>query len=301
MEENTDSVGKEEQTINQMQTKTAEPVAESVQETTQASSVEYAGFWIRFAAALIDGIVLIIPSIIIQFIFGKNFGNLLQLILIWAYAIYMLNTRQATLGKMAVGLKVTAVNGDKSSIGKLALREILGKILNVFTLYIGFFMIAFTKKKQGLHDIIADTVVIYDPERKPKKWLVVLSIFVVLILPMMLAIILVSLKSARNKASDEASQQYSKAIIPSALIYADEHGNSFIGYMIPSTVKFPPCSKNPIINISPDGQNIAVIAQSCADSDVYYCVDGNISDTDYSSKIVNKDSAFALSGKSSCK
>lgn len=80
----------------------------------------------------------------------------------------MLNTRQATLGKMALGLKVTAVDGGKPTIGRLALREILGRFVNAITLFIGYIIIAFTEKKQGLHDMMVDTVVIYDPARKKR-------------------------------------------------------------------------------------------------------------------------------------
>lgn len=157
----------------------AEAVSEEVVVTeavmpTQA--VEYAGFWARVAANLVDGLVLIIPAIILQIIFGKGaLGTLIGYILVWSYAIYMLNDRQATLGKMAVGLKVTTVDGGKPTLGKLALREIVGKFLDVITIGIGYLMVAFTEKKQGLHDKLADTVVIYDSARRRRKWLIAIA------------------------------------------------------------------------------------------------------------------------------
>ncbi|EKE25781.1 MAG: rdd [uncultured bacterium] len=152
----------------------------------QATAVEYAGFWVRFAAALVDGLILIIPVAIANVIFAKTLGGQFAgTISMWAYAIYMLNTRQATFGKMALGIKVISVDGKNATVGKLALREIVGKILNFLTLYIGFIMVAFTAKKQGLHDMIAGTVVVYDPARKRRAWLVVVGIVFALIIPIM--------------------------------------------------------------------------------------------------------------------
>lgn len=191
----------------------SESIAPQREDATVAA-VEYAGFWVRFAANLVDGLVLIIPSIIVNVIFGKNLGVFMQYVLTWTYAIYMLNTRQATLGKMALGIKVTTTNNDKLTVGKLALREIVGKILNLFTLGIGYLMIVFTEKKQGLHDKLADTVVVYDPTRKRRGWLVVLGIVFALVIPIMgilAGVILVSTNAARQKALDNANEARQKA------------------------------------------------------------------------------------------
>lgn len=215
-EEKNESPFSEQQAVCSDAVEQLQQIVQSADAIPQAPSapvemqVEYAGFWVRFAALFVDGIVLAIPMTIANVVFGKQVGGFAGSILMWIYAIYMLNTRQATLGKMALGLKVISTNDEELSIGRLALREIVGKILNIFTLYIGFVMIAFTSKKQGLHDMIANTAVIYDPTGKRRPWLVLTGIIVAVGLPIMgilAGIILVSTNSARQKATDAKVKQ----------------------------------------------------------------------------------------------
>jgi uncharacterized RDD family membrane protein YckC len=66
---------------------------------------------------------------------------------------------QATLGKRAVGIIVTDLDGNKISVGR-AFGRFFGKIVSAIILYIGFIMAGFTERKQGLHDIMASTLVI---------------------------------------------------------------------------------------------------------------------------------------------
>ena len=66
---------------------------------------------------------------------------------------------QATPGKKLLNLKVTDLDGERIGFGKALIRN-WSKALSVLILLIGFLMVAFTKKKQGLHDIIAGTLVI---------------------------------------------------------------------------------------------------------------------------------------------
>ena len=70
---------------------------------------------------------------------------------------------QATVGKRAVGIIVTDLDGRRIGFVK-ALGRTLGKILSGLIIYIGYIMIAFTDRKQGLHDILAGTLVIKDPK-----------------------------------------------------------------------------------------------------------------------------------------
>ena len=69
------------------------------------------------------------------------------------------SSKKATLGKMALGLIVTDVNGVRLSFGRASGRY-FGKILSGLILNIGFIMAAFTEKKQALHDILAGTLVL---------------------------------------------------------------------------------------------------------------------------------------------
>ncbi len=151
--------------------------------------VTYAGFWKRVAAYLIDGLILglvnflvLVPFLavigvgagvgssmdnpeaaagLIGLIFGGLFFALLVLmILAWLYfALMESSSRQATLGKMALGIIVTDLNAGKISFGK-ATGRYFGKIISGMILYIGFIMAAFTEKKQALHDMMAGTLVV---------------------------------------------------------------------------------------------------------------------------------------------
>jgi uncharacterized RDD family membrane protein YckC len=150
----------------------------------------YAGFWKRLAALLIDGLVFIPVGILLSLLLvnrtwsllGNNaadfqnqayidyvfsslsrqtlFCNLFSAVISWFYfSIMESSSKQATLGKLAVGIKVTDLCGDRLSFAR-ATGRYFAKIINSFTLCIGYLMAAFTQRKQGLHDMIAGTLVI---------------------------------------------------------------------------------------------------------------------------------------------
>jgi uncharacterized RDD family membrane protein YckC len=128
--------------------------------------MEYAGFWRRVAAALIDGILVGVVSGIVTAIAGgisDNAGVIAQLLLVVAaYAYYAgmeSSAYQATVGKIALGIQVTDLNGNRISFLR-ALGRNLAEILSALILLIGYIMVAFTEKKQGLHDMIAGTLVV---------------------------------------------------------------------------------------------------------------------------------------------
>jgi uncharacterized RDD family membrane protein YckC len=75
------------------------------------------------------------------------------------YALMESSAKQATLGKMAIGIVVTDLDGHRISFGR-ATGRYFGKILSGLILGIGFLMAAFTEKKQALHDILASTLVV---------------------------------------------------------------------------------------------------------------------------------------------
>jgi uncharacterized RDD family membrane protein YckC len=134
----------------------------------------YAGFWRRVAAYLIDSILVGIVSggvgLVIGMVAGASGGDvgpgvnaaaqLLSILIAVAYFAGMeSSTSQATLGKMALGCKVTDLNGRRISLGR-AIGRYFAKILSAIIFLIGFIMVAFTQKKQGLHDMIAGTLVV---------------------------------------------------------------------------------------------------------------------------------------------
>jgi uncharacterized RDD family membrane protein YckC len=132
----------------------------------KSEPTNYAGFWIRFGAAFIDGLITGAAGVIILFATGGSFenqnplNNLINIIIGWLYAAAMESSdRQATLGKMAVGIKVTDMNGERISFGKATGRH-FAKIISAIILLIGYIMAAFDSKKQALHDKMAGTLVL---------------------------------------------------------------------------------------------------------------------------------------------
>lgn len=145
--------------------------------------VVYAGFWLRLAAYIIDYIVLYIPTLIVQLplqfllqsqvrnvapgqmpsanVFGMLFASMsIGIILQWIYFAWMeSSTKQATLGKMACGIKVTDMEGMRISFGH-ATGRYFGKLLSGLILCIGYMMAGWTEKKQALHDSLAKTLVV---------------------------------------------------------------------------------------------------------------------------------------------
>lgn len=78
----------------------------------------------------------------------------------WLYhALMESSAKQATLGRMALGIRVTDLNGNRIGFGR-ATGRYFAKILSALILGIGFLMAAFTAKKQALHDIPAGTLVV---------------------------------------------------------------------------------------------------------------------------------------------
>lgn len=156
--------------------------------------VKYAGFWLRLAAYLIDslvmsagGLIIAIPLIlgIVGFAVGLEdvdrpedflesgkwifLGGIIGLILLasllgmvmgWLYYALMESSKYGgTLGKIAVGIKVVDMNGNKVSFAK-ATGRYFSRIVTNMTLLVGYIMAGFTERKQALHDIIAGCLVI---------------------------------------------------------------------------------------------------------------------------------------------
>lgn len=127
--------------------------------TPMSTAFLYAGFWLRVVASLIDGLILIIPVSIINAIFSRSgwfFGGLAS----WLYyALMESSEKQATLGKLAIGIKVTDLQCNRISFAQATGRH-FAKIISSIILLVGYFMAGFTEKKQALHDIIANCLVI---------------------------------------------------------------------------------------------------------------------------------------------
>jgi uncharacterized RDD family membrane protein YckC len=129
--------------------------------------MEYSGFWRRFVAYVIDNILISVVFWLAVLVLGAIAGDggvIAAYILgtIGAFAYYAgmeSSSSQATVGKIALGIQVTDLEGNRISFGK-ALGRNLAKILSALIFYIGFIMAAFTARKQALHDMIAGTLVV---------------------------------------------------------------------------------------------------------------------------------------------
>lgn len=137
------------------------------------TNAEYAGFWRRFAASVIDSILMTIVTYIVYLIFiipgalsgGTTGGDILigwimGVIVNWLYWAGMeSSSKQATLGKMALDIVVTDYEGKRISFGRATGRQ-FARIISALILLIGYIMAGFTEKKQALHDMIAETFVV---------------------------------------------------------------------------------------------------------------------------------------------
>ena len=133
------------------------------------NNFQYAGFWIRTAAYLIDAILVSIVNVSLSYALFGSYNMVdrnvpLTLISTVLGIIYFCgmesSARQATLGKMVVGIKVGDLNGDRISFGN-AFGRYFAEILSALILGFGFFMAGWDPKKQALHDRLAGTYVFY--------------------------------------------------------------------------------------------------------------------------------------------
>jgi uncharacterized RDD family membrane protein YckC len=135
---------------------------------------QYAGFWTRFWAYLLDLIVIgSINRLIINPVFRALDIPLLEegifspmtiatAVVFYLYFVLMTKYLGQTLGKMVFGLKVVELDGTSLTWGTVIFREWIGRFISA-TIFVLYVVVAFTNKKQGLHDLFADTTVIYEP------------------------------------------------------------------------------------------------------------------------------------------
>jgi uncharacterized RDD family membrane protein YckC len=145
------------------------------------------GFWIRFVAYLLDSFVVSIAAAVVVgifiaavllsdesiddskyslFIAGSIIIMVLPLLVInWLYEALMTSSpRGATLGKLALGLRIVRADGAQLSFGRATARHFLKVMITPLVPFaIGYLMAAFTNRKRALHDFLADTLVIRSP------------------------------------------------------------------------------------------------------------------------------------------
>lgn len=151
---------------------------------------QYAGFWIRTGAYLIDSVIMAIPMFIGIFILSMMaastgftdydpydpasaqpelpaglligfvlFMGFMFLLNVFYFAFLQSTKMQATVGKKLLGLKVTDLNGNRITFWR-GFGRYLAMVFLSSIFYIGYIMAGVTEKKQGLHDMIASTLVV---------------------------------------------------------------------------------------------------------------------------------------------
>lgn len=139
---------------------------------------QYASFWRRLAAFIVDILILgLVETIILRPLFTEGdfsftnvngvwvwFGSPFKLtastIVAWLYfSLLESSGRRGTIGKIIMNVYVADMNGKQITFGAASLRY-FSKFLSAFIFGVGFLMILFTDKNQGLHDLLAKTLVI---------------------------------------------------------------------------------------------------------------------------------------------
>ncbi len=128
-------------------------------ESTEQLGFVYVGFWKRGLAFFIDSILFFFINFIASILIGIHDFFFVSTLLSYLYYPIMHSSRyQATIGKRLLQIKVVNDQG-----GRISFLHALGRYLLLylsFCFFIGLIMVAFTQKKQGLHDLIAKTYVI---------------------------------------------------------------------------------------------------------------------------------------------
>ena len=125
---------------------------------------DFAGLFPRIGAAIIDSL----PSLVIT---GILFPVIdipgIFLLLLVGYHTFFTYKKGRTLGKMVLGIKVMNINREPPTVKQILLREVLGKLLIFFTLFIGFIWIIWDPKRRGWHDYISGTYVTHTKRDYP--------------------------------------------------------------------------------------------------------------------------------------
>ncbi len=140
-----------------------------------ADNFRYAGFWIRLVAAIIDAAILLIALWILGFVIGVDLSSIERteadvtrirvlwvalIFLAWLYYAAMESMPpQGTVGKLLMGIYVTDLEGDRLKFSRASVRYWV-RYLSAFIVFIGFFMAMFTRRRQALHDIVAQALVL---------------------------------------------------------------------------------------------------------------------------------------------
>ena len=119
-----------------------------------------AGFWRRFVASFVDGVILGVAYFVVAAITNENAASVVNLLLSLGYYTYFEGSSGQTLGKQALGIRVVDLGGGGSiGYGRAFIRWI-GRIVSAIPLALGYFWMLWDKEKQTWHDKFANSVVV---------------------------------------------------------------------------------------------------------------------------------------------
>jgi uncharacterized RDD family membrane protein YckC len=216
--------------------------AQALRDPIVTFQTTYASFWRRLGAFVLDfGIypLLIVSAFLILLVLGIIVSRILSVVHLpdplgsdqlavavtllsfcvppWLYTALMLSSRrQATLGKLALGLFVTDKKGDRLHFGRATVRH-FAMLLSCIFYGIGFFIQPFTPKRQTLHDLAAHSVVLVRPDKKRvPRWIVVLCVIIGLMEATLFSLpsLMMQPMIQQRIALDKESKAYADSAIP---------------------------------------------------------------------------------------
>jgi uncharacterized RDD family membrane protein YckC len=129
-----------------------------------------AGFWIRLAARLLDGLILGAAIGLLSLLLGLDISrgrNPFGILEILYFIIVPLAWFGYTIGKKICSIRIVKVDGSKLGVGAMILREFVGALIYGFTLgiaaIVSAFMVGLREDKRSIHDLIAGTYVTHEP------------------------------------------------------------------------------------------------------------------------------------------
>lgn len=123
------------------------------------------GFWRRFGAAFLDGLLFGLPlSLLLSIILGGEENEYLIEVITFLYFLLLpLFWNGYTIGKKIMGIRIVKMNGENVGISNMLLRELVGRLIYIITFGIGIIvsaiMVAAREDKRSIHDLIAGTYV----------------------------------------------------------------------------------------------------------------------------------------------
>lgn len=248
--------------------------------------IVYAGFWARFAALFLDGLVLWVIGMVTFVVLGAVMGfgigskqspgfslalNLVSILISAAYFVSMESgERGATFGKRALKLRVVDVDGNRISTGR-AVGRWFGHALSDITFFIGYLIQPFTARKQALHDMMSGTLVIRTDKSNSALAIVIAIVFafflILAVIGILAALAIPKYQSYVEKAKVVQAEAVGRLATQAVQNYAAKTGK------VPASISETGAqlTKSPIVSVikvNPDSGEVQVVFNSSAGSKI---------------------------------